>query len=672
MSFTILNDIESNQERPISSPGGRSSPFRGKGFRDDKHRRKSRPVSCPESPRNSIYPRVRRPSVHFDKIPTDTDSSSPDRTHDAAFDVERHEQSPSRYSNRHESAKSPQIQPTSARQPFQRSLSSSQIKLDHSKAINNPRSYHRGLLSVISTTNTALPPKMPLRRLSISNPNLSDMNRPRIVGNFQVLDRRDSSSPDLPANFGSLVNEYGTPKMTRTMSRISRPTNLSPIVGTPDRDSCNDSNTPNNSISGAVSPAIKHRSIEFTRRRSIEKKSGKSTTRRSSSISSNSTPSPKKSPQKSNRGSTSDMKISLTADNTHSTAKKKTPTTNLDTKTNKKSSPTKSKRTPTSTNKQPPKPAADNSEADKSKGDAKPTKTATKPNQNAKLLKNQSDPSLAKILNKRNSFRKRRTSSESDGFPGAAQLLETIKTPQAIQDKVENVASDKMTTDGNKTKTNNTDNNNNDHNGEKLIANEVKKPTSDNSNNVVESSQQIKSDDSGTAHKSEIDLGDSTAGGKVDGATKVESNDKPMTATPDIDIDKDRKGDAKITKKISEKSLMVGGDTIPATPTEATKKENDLIENASIVSPSDTQDSAALDGSEKTLDKLDKADITSLPTEASVIDMSIDNQEKFPEMLLKASDDHLNDRNMMNHANQDLREADNIDSHADNLLKDQM
>lgn len=671
MSFTILNDLESNQERPISSPGGRLSPFRGKGFRDDKHRWKSRPVSCPESPRNNIYPRIRRPSVHFDKIPTDTDSSSPDRTHDVGVDGKRHEHSPSRYSIRHESAKSPKIQPT-ARQSFQRSLSSSQITFDHKKAINNPRSYHRGLLSVISTTNTALPPKMPLRRLSISNPNLSDMNRQKIVGNFQVLDRRDSSSPDLPANFGSLVNEYGTPKMTRTMSRISRPTNLSPIVGTPDRDSCNDSNTPNNSISGTVSPAIKHRSIEFTRRRSTEKPSGRSTTRRNGSVSSNSTPSPKKSPQKSARGSTSDLKISLTADsNNHGTTKKKSPTANLEKKTNKKSSPTKSKRTPTSSNKQTSKQNADNSEPDKTKSDTKPAKAATKPNQNAKLLKNQSDPSLAKLLNKRNSFKKRRTSSESDGFPGAAQLLETIKTPQVIQDKVENASSDKMPADGNKTKTNNTDNKT-DHNGDKLIGTENKKVISDNSNNIVENSQQIKIDDSGAEHKSAIDIGDSTAGGKVESATKVESNEKPMAATPDMEIDKDRKADAKSTKKISEKSLMVGGETIPATPTETSRKDIDLIDNASIVSPSDTHDSVALDSSEKTLDKLDIADITSIPTEASVIDMSIDNQEKFPEMLLKASDDHLNDRNMINHTNQGLHDADNIDSHADNLLKDQM
>lgn len=287
------------------------------------------------------------------------------------------------------------------------------------------------------------------------------------------------------------------------------------------------------------------------------------------------------------------------------------------------------------------------------------------------MLKNQSDPSLAKLLNKRNSFKKRRTSSESDGFPGAAQLLETIKTPQVIQDKVENASSDKMPADGNKTKTNNTDNKT-DHNGDKLIGTENKKVISDNSNNIVENSQQIKIDDSGAEHKSAIDIGDSTAGGKVESATKVESNEKPMAATPDMEIDKDRKADAKSTKKISEKSLMVGGETIPATPTETSRKDIDLIDNASIVSPSDTHDSVALDSSEKTLDKLDIADITSIPTEASVIDMSIDNQEKFPEMLLKASDDHLNDRNMINHTNQGLHDADNIDSHADNLLKDQM
>lgn len=701
MSFTILNDLESNPSRPISSPGGRSSPFRGKGFREDRHRRKSRPVSCPESPRNSVYSKSHRPSVHFDKISIDTDDLSADHTHDPEMDIERNERSPARYPNRFESpsnAKSPMY--PAVRQPFQRSLSSIQIPHDKKRPpINNPRSYHRGLLSVISTTK-ATQSRMPPRKLSISNPNLSDVHRNRIIGNFHVLDRNDSISSDQPSNFGIMLNVYGTPhKMTRTMNRISRPTNLSPIVGTPDKDSCNNNNDTSAS-DGNLSPPMK-----FTRRRSIDNSRSKLSARRNS-VSPHKTPSPKKSPLKSARGvngSAADNeqkgKISITGDNKQGTARKKAPTGTAETKT-KKASPVKAKRTSTTPTKQPLGQSNQNGDIagrDGSKSDIKPTKDSTKPKQTAKLLKNQSDPSLAKLLNKKNSFKKRRTSSESDGLPtkDGPPILDSMElkaAQHAVVDKVENIAADKISiaiNDSNGKSANNAANSKDESNGKKLNNNDNKgdasnekvsdgnsktnnKTNSDNSNNEEKQPAQSKTDDKTTesndGNKDSKIANSNNASGKVDAdSSKAKSN-----GTPNIDTEKANKPnttDAKIVKKVSANNL-VGGETVPTIPKDV-KAHSEVAENVSIGTTSDAPDNVmSLASSDQTQDNIEKADITSIPTEASVIDLSIDNQEKFPDMLLKANDNNVPHKHGANHVNQGMNDADNIDSHAENLLDD--
>lgn len=698
MSFTILNDLDSNQSRPISSPGGRLSPFRGKGFRQDRPRRRSRPVSCPESPRSVVYPKARRPSVHFDKIDTDS-ASFDDAAAAAALEPERKERSPSRYSNRFEPPSSTRVLSLSPRKSFRRSLSSSHISNDDLPPrvpINNPRSYHKGLLSVISTTN-ATQPRMPQRRLSISNPNLSDVHhRHRVGGHFQVLGRSDSIASDLQSSIGSTASDYGTPRMGR-MKRISRPTNLSPIVGTPDRDSCNDNSTP--TADRMRSPVLK-----FRRRRSSDMPIGRVGSRRGS-ISSQSTPSPKKSAHKAaGRGAptetAADNRIPLTTDakaTARSPAKRKPMTATADAKT-KKPSPTKTKRGSTSPTKQPQaNPNARLESPNKrgqespSKATAKSTKDPTKPKQTAKLLKNQSDPSLAKLLQKKNSFKKRRTSSESDGFPAkeAAQLLASVD-PKAAQPTALDIidigggaggggtgASSKPVGTGpkddatngaakdnsnGKPKSTNTENTSSNNNGN---TNPIALTDMDNKNN----NQEAKADATNVANKTADNNKAINTAAIAGNKLEKDNNEKPSAVESDNDASKPNGSDAKMVKKLSEKSLL-GGEVLANMPTAATIKEDvgEPMADSSIGTPSDAQDLVrSLDSAGTARDTLDKADILSIPTEASVIDVSTDNQQKFPEMLLKANDDELAHKRAANHTNQGPADTDNIQSQNDHL-----
>lgn len=99
----------------------------------------------------------------------------------------------------------------------------------------NPRSYHRGLLRVVSSANTS-PSKIP-RRQSITGSahNLSTSRRRSSISPGRRLSNSQSSIIDL----GIMASNSN--QSSRSGSRISKPTLLSPIIGTPNKDSAEQS-----------------------------------------------------------------------------------------------------------------------------------------------------------------------------------------------------------------------------------------------------------------------------------------------------------------------------------------------------------------------------------------------------------------------------------------------
>lgn len=99
----------------------------------------------------------------------------------------------------------------------------------------NPRSYHKGLLRVVSSANSS-PSKIP-RRQSItgSADNLSTSRRRSSISPNRRLSNAQPSIIDLG------VMASNSNQSSRSGSRISKPTMLSPIIGTPNKDSAEQS-----------------------------------------------------------------------------------------------------------------------------------------------------------------------------------------------------------------------------------------------------------------------------------------------------------------------------------------------------------------------------------------------------------------------------------------------
>lgn len=391
------------------------------------------------------------------------------------------------------------IKPSPApRKMIQRSSSNLNKKeIDESAFVSpavNPRSYHKGLLGVVSTTATNLSPsRIPRRKSSVSTPSLVDHHHQHnqlqpnrsasssrknslITSSTDRLNfRRDSSAysgrrkqqnTDLG---GSMIDLGVTPSSSRSMNRISKPTTLSPIVGTPNKDCECDSSShcrhhqhhdspsksnhrrhgSNDSNTLTKIPIRRSSSVSLNTNRTGSRSNSRETSPPKTASSSNRS-SPTKIPQKINHKppstSTSTISPSKVAksqmNNTDSTAHKTANTVNKELSSAKKEpaithEKSSVKKPPAGTMKpesstlkrQPSNIKRENSQLKLKRENSTltPKQIATAKimasggggggRREASLLKNQSDSSLAKRLEKKNSFKnKRRTSSESDGL----------------------------------------------------------------------------------------------------------------------------------------------------------------------------------------------------------------------------------------------------------------
>lgn len=492
-SFTIINELEPNQSRPASPSGGRVSPFRGKGFRIESSKRFSRPTSCPESPRNMMEMDTissshddsqihSKPSVHFNIIPPIPRKRTAIRVIEAPTlpdenesresfgDVSYHDRDMESFEmlssgqirsgnlSRRGSLRGPKPSPA-PRHHIQRSADD----LMFTQPIVNPRSYHKGLLGIVSGGGTVQPSRIPRRKSSVSTPNISrnssiSMSRrnSRLSSSTDRLtNRRDSSASPRrrrPSNElgGSMIDlgispssSYLTP--SRSTQRISKPTTLSPIVGTPNKDCEEDSSHCGNDgmnriYSGGIDSPTK---IPIRRRSSsINVNGSRSSSKTSSREPSPMKKSPTKIPQKINQKLSSPSKgakIDKTANtksvpnavNKELSSAKKEPAINREKSSVKKAPPATIKREPSTLKRQPSNLKRENSQlklkrenstigltgsSSAATSSKPPLASNVRPSQST-LAKNQSDSSLAKRLEKKNSFKqKRRTSSESDGL----------------------------------------------------------------------------------------------------------------------------------------------------------------------------------------------------------------------------------------------------------------
>ncbi|XP_055314698.1 protein stum [Sitodiplosis mosellana] len=490
-SFTIINELEPNQSRPASPTGGRASPFRGKGFRVESSKRFSRPVSCPESPRNMMEMDTpsshddshiqTKPSVHFNIIPPIPRKRTAIRVIEATTDendsrgsygdVSYHDRDMESFTengqirssanlSRRGSLRGPKPSPA-PRHHIQRSADD----LLFTQPIVNPRSYHKGLLGVVSGGGAVQPSRIPRRKSSVSTPNISRNSSISMVrrdsrmsnSTDRFSNRRDSSSVS-PRRRRKSSNELGGSMIdlgmgpstslapSRSLNRISKPTTLSPIVGTPNKDCDQDSSRcGNDAMDGRKFGNDSPTKIPIRRSSSINVNGGsragsRVNSRETSPMKGSMNKSPTKIPQKINakasspsKGAKIDTKTGSTKSipnsvNKESSSAKKEPAINREKSSVKKAPPATIKREPSTLKRQPSNLKRENSQqklkrensmigigGSNSGATAKPN--ARRDPNTSTLSKNQSDSSLAKRLEKKNSFKqKRRTSSESDGL----------------------------------------------------------------------------------------------------------------------------------------------------------------------------------------------------------------------------------------------------------------
>lgn len=109
-----------------------------------------------------------------------------------------------------------------------------------SNTIENPKRYHKGLIHVVNNGNTS-PSKIPRRKslspgteqgLESRRSSVSPKRRYSITTNNTIQNSQNTAT-------NSSIIDLGTPSsnQSRSGSRISKPTTLSPIIGTPNKDS---------------------------------------------------------------------------------------------------------------------------------------------------------------------------------------------------------------------------------------------------------------------------------------------------------------------------------------------------------------------------------------------------------------------------------------------------
>lgn len=445
-----------------------------------------RPVSCPESPRNTLNVpdraytddfMINKPSVHFKIAPAPrrktadatislakknedtnyslTDLSYQDRDMEG-LEINPNDQFRHSRSGRRDSLKSiyPELPRTKPSPAPRRFIHKSENDLDKptdsviciDQPLVNPRSYHKGLLRVVSSAQTS-PSKIPRRKSSISGPTGMSSSRKNSIsmstGNLSSRDKSASPKRKPSVDLGGSMIDLGVVSSAiRSASRISKPTTLSPIIGTPNRD------VENENMVSDKSPDQSPTKIPIRRSSSVNINGSRNSSRASSrehSPPKSTTRSPTKIPQKlSQRSSQLDNKTNkkqMTGSKASTSKADKTGTLRREasdlkklppsarkeaTMTNEKSSARKPlphtlkretstlKKQPSALKREPSNlrltPSSTLKRESSNVGKKLPASSAT-------LSKNQSDSSLTKRLDKKNSFKqKRRTSSESDGL----------------------------------------------------------------------------------------------------------------------------------------------------------------------------------------------------------------------------------------------------------------
>lgn len=285
-SFAIINEFTPTQSRapsPTSNATGRVSPFRGRGFKPPAGSRVSSRAVSPqyldvEAP--TVEELMRPTTVQFntktytdkqidlggassgvgprgilqkrlaDTLFNDTEASYQDRemeSYEIQTDLKhktliqiasRNDQSlPVKPFSVLPEKMSASVAPSPApRRKFYNSTGDLRAKSKETqKPPINPRSYHKGLLRVVSSANTS-PSKIPRRQsITASADNLSTSRRRSSISPNRRLSNAQSSIIDL----GIMASSSN--QSSRSGSRISKPTMLSPIIGTPNKDSAEQS-----------------------------------------------------------------------------------------------------------------------------------------------------------------------------------------------------------------------------------------------------------------------------------------------------------------------------------------------------------------------------------------------------------------------------------------------
>lgn len=637
-SFTIINELVPNQSRPASPTGGRVSPFRGKGFRTDSSKRFSRPVSCPESPRNATDLDTisshddsqihSRPSVHFNIIPPIPrkrtairviESTIDDMDSRDSIDVSYHDRDMESFEmSSNGQIRSPQrrgsfrsVKPLPApRQHIQRSAGSiNRIGLEGDRFMRqpnvNPRSYQKGLLGVVNGAPHMMPSRIPRRKSSVSTPNISrnssisstrrdsrmsnSSDRLSMYRNRSISPRRKMSN-----DFGGSMIDLGMGPSSRLMpsrsiNRISKPTTLSPIVGTPNKDCDQDSSQSGSDGMykkyGGDSPTkIPIRRSSSVNINGIGRMGSRGNSRgnsREHSPMKSPMKSPTKIPQKVNQKGGSPVKGAKNAGesngctkpmpssvNKESSSTKKEPAINREKSSVKKPPPATIKREPSTLKRQPSNLKRENSQQKLKRENstigiaAKPVKvTGPRDPTSTTLAKNQSDSSLVKRLEKKNSFKqKRRTSSESDGLNEIATANLSDKIIPLTKTNGLSMTTAAVTSQPIQITAAVTDHLSKKNSSGQIVNNDNSNLDSDNNNNNISSTN----------------VSDPNANAKVDAADAATSDTATIASAAGKAADANGKADAasvanqEDTKSVS---LAAGSDIAKASPTSVLEKK---------------------------------------------------------------------------------------------------
>lgn len=649
------------------------SPFRGKGFRAQSSMRYMRPVSCPDSPRNSMMASSQeilsqddsmvpnKPSVHFNIIPPvprkrtavkvlqstlddDTDATNEPALMDVSyqdrdmesFEIFSNEQMRSGNSSRRGSIRAiyPELprmssKPSPApRRHIHKSLNnlddetSTENELMLSAPLVNPRSYHKGLLRVVSSSGGSgsggnggggngnmSPSKIPRRKSSIS------ISSGSFGGPYLPTSRKNSlttaSMDHLPQRRGqsispkrkksidtgsSMIDLGGAP--TRSSSRISKPTTLSPIIGTPNKDCQDDDDMASSSKCSATTDQSSPTKIPIRRNSNVNVNSRTSSQSNSQAGSREPSPpkwvsksSPTKIPQKSNAKSspsktdrtmrakkpTGDDRTLGRSRGTGSLATKeassarKEPAITRERSSVKKPPAAAIKREPSTLKRQPSNLKRETSTLKRTPSNLKRENAnlANKKTTQSTLHKNQSDSSLTKRIDKTNSFKqRRRTSSESDGLneidtANTSDKLISLSTSNAVSMTTAAIASQPVQITAAVTnqlnKTNSTsqivNNNNNSSNA------------NDNNNNINLTSNNVNDNDKLNRISSSSNLNANNAMGTGSERGSIGAAAAAAATMPSSDAQKtlehmQKTGDA--DKMVDDAMTMEKGDASPA------------------------------------------------------------------------------------------------------------